>query len=156
MRIARSVVFVSVVTMLAAGALVNSAHAQGDPPPAVPGGKSVTTDLYTVKDGNQVDPKTLAGWKTWRAMACERCHGASQEGLVGPALVNSLKVLTKDQFHTTITQGRLEKGMPNFGGVKLVNDTWEDLYAYLKGRSDGNIAAGHLYPIQADQKSAKK
>ena len=147
---------VSVVTMLAAGALVSAARAQGDPPPAVPGGKSVTTALYTVKDGNQVDPKTLAGWKTWRAMACERCHGASQEGLVGPALVNSLKVLTKDQFHTTITQGRLEKGMPNFGGVKLVNDTWEDLYAYLKGRSDGNIAAGHLYPIQADQKSAKK
>jgi hypothetical protein len=156
MRIARSVVFVSVVTMLAAGALVDAAGAQGDPPPAVPGGKSVTTDLYTVKDGNQVDPKTLAGWKTWRAMACERCHGASQEGLVGPALVNSLKVLTKDQFHTTVTQGRLEKGMPNFGGVQLVQDNWENLYAYLKGRSDGNIAAGHLYPIQADQKSAKK
>ena len=135
---------------------MSAARAQGEPPPVVPGGKSVTTALYTVKDGNQVDPKTLAGWKTWRAMACERCHGASQEGLVGPALVNSLKVLTKDQFHTTITQGRLEKGMPNFGGVKLVNDTWEDLYAYLKGRSDGNIAAGHLYPIQADQKSAKK
>ncbi len=156
MRIARSVVLVSVVTMLAAGAHVNAARAQGDPPPAVPGGKSVTTALYTVKDGNQVDPKTLAGWKTWRAMACERCHGASQEGLVGPALVNSLKVLTKDQFHTTVTQGRLEKGMPNFGGVQLVVDNWENLYAYLKGRSDGNIAAGHLYPMQADQKSAKK
>jgi mono/diheme cytochrome c family protein len=156
MRIRRSVVFVSVVTMLAGGALMSEALAQGDPPPVVPGGKSVTTPLYTVKDGNQVDPKTLAGWKTWRAMACERCHGASQEGLVGPALVNSLKVLTKDQFHTTITQGRVEKGMPNFGGVQLVQDNWENLYAYLKGRSDDNIAAGHLYPIQADQKAAKK
>jgi mono/diheme cytochrome c family protein len=149
-------VLVSVVTMLAGAALVNEALAQGDPPPVVPGGKSVTTPLYTVKDGNQVDPKTLAGWKTWRAMACERCHGASQEGLVGPALVNSLKVLTKEQFHTTITQGRVEKGMPNFGGVQLVQDNWENLYAYLKGRSDDNIAAGHLYPIQADQKAAKK
>jgi mono/diheme cytochrome c family protein len=103
-----------------------------------------------------VDPKTLQGWKTWRAMACERCHGAAQEGLVGPALVNSLKVLTKEQFHTTVTQGRLEKGMPNFGGVKLVQDNWQNLYAYLKGRSDGNIAPGHLYPIQSDEKSAKK
>jgi mono/diheme cytochrome c family protein len=156
MMTGRSVVFVSIVTMLAGGALVSQALAQGDPPPVVPGGKSVTTPLYTVKDGNQVDPKTLAGWKTWRAMACERCHGASQEGLVGPALVNSLKVLTKDQFHTTITQGRVEKGMPNFGGVQLVQDNWENLYAYLKGRSDDNIAAGHLYPIQADQKAAKK
>jgi len=156
MRTGRSVVLISVVTMLAATVLVSEALAQGDPPPVVPGGKSVTTPLYTVKDGNQVDPKTLQGWKTWRAMACERCHGASQEGLVGPALVNSLKVLTKDQFHTTITQGRVEKGMPNFGGVKLVQDNWENLYAYLKGRSDDNIAAGHLYPIQADQKAAKK
>ena len=150
----RSVVLISVVTMLAGAALVNEALAQGDPPPVVPGGKSVTTPLYTVKDGNQVDPKTLAGWKTWRAMACERCHGASQEGLVGPALVNSLKVLTKDQFHTTITQGRVEKGMPNFGGVKLVTDNWENLYAYLKGRSDGNIAPGHLYPIQGTPPAA--
>jgi len=89
-------------------------------------------------------------------MACERCHGPSQEGLVGPSLVNSLKVLTKDQFHTTITQGRVEKGMPNFGGVKMIQDNWENLYAYLKGRSDGNIAPGHLYPIEADQKAAKQ
>src|SRR5882762_10411487 len=155
MRLA-AVVLVLVATILVAAGAAGVARAQGDAAPAVPGGKSVSTPLYTVKGGNKVDAKTLAGWKTWRAMACERCHGASQEGLVGPALVNSLKVLTKDQFHTTITQGRLEKGMPNFGGVQLVNDTWEDLYAYLKGRSDGNIAAGHLYPIQADQKSAKK
>jgi hypothetical protein len=75
---------------------------------------------------------------------------------VGPALVNSLKVLTKDQFHTTITQGRVEKGMPNFGGVKMVTDNWENLYAYLKGRSDGNIAPGHLYPIQGDTSTAQK
>jgi len=117
------------------------------PPPPKGNGHNAKTPLYTVVDGNKVDPKTLTGWKTWRAMACERCHGASQEGLVGPALVNSLKVLTKDQFHTTITQGRLQKGMPPFGSVKLVNDTWEDLYAYLKGRSNGDIMAGHLYAI---------
>jgi len=148
----------SVVLILAVGfggALVSAALAQEAPPPGWEN-KSAATPLYTVANGNQVDPKTLMGWKTWRAMACERCHGASQEGLVGPALVNSLKVLTKDQFHTTITNGRVEKGMPNFGGVKMVTDNWENLYAYLKGRSDGNIAPGHLYPIQADQQSAKK
>jgi Cytochrome C oxidase, cbb3-type, subunit III len=156
MRTACSVVLVSIVTILTAAAAGSEVRAQGEPPPAVPGGKSVSTPLYTVKDGNQVDPKTLMGWKTWRAMACERCHGAEQEGLVGPALVNSLKTLTKDQFHTTVTNGRPDKGMPNFGGVKLVQDNWENLYAYLKGRSDGNIAPGHLYPIQADQKSARQ
>lgn len=148
-------VLLSVVTIAAAGGAVGVARAQGDPAPVIPGGKLVSTPLYTVKGGNKVDAKTLAGWKTWRAMACERCHGASQEGLVGPALVNSLKVLTKDQFHTTVTQGRLEKGMPNFGGVKLVTDNWENLYAYLKGRSEGNIAAGHLYPMD-DPTAAKE
>lgn len=152
-----SVVLVSLAAaILTDAAMVDEARAQGSPPPDIPDGKTVSTPLYSVVKGNQVDPKTLMGWKTWRAMACERCHGASQEGLVGPALVNSLKVLTKDQFHTTITQGRVEKGMPNFGGVKMVTDNWENLYAYLKGRSDGNIAAGHLYPIQADQKAAKQ
>src|ERR1700747_1604778 len=126
------------------------------PAPTAPkgNGHNAKTPLYTVVDGNQVDAKTLQGWKTWRAMACERCHGASQEGLVGPALVNSLKVLTKDQFHTTITQGRVEKGMPNFGGVKMVTDHWENVYAYLKGRSDGNIAPGHLYPIEGSPPAA--
>lgn len=103
---------------------------------------------YVVKDGNKVDAKTLMGWKTWRALACERCHGASQEGLVGPPLVESLKKLTKEEFHTTIMNGRLDKGMPPFNASKMVNENWEGLYAYLKGRSDGQIQPGHLYPIE--------
>ena len=103
---------------------------------------------YQVKDGNKVDAKTLMGWKTWRALACERCHGANQEGLVGPPLVESLKKLTKEEFHTTIMNGRLDKGMPPFNASKMVNDNWEGLYAYLKGRSDGQIQPGHLYPIE--------
>src|SRR5262252_6333389 len=70
--------------------------------------------LYQVQDGTKVDQKTLNGWKTWRALACERCHGAQQEGLVGPALVDSLKTLSKEDFHKTIMNGRPEKGMPPF------------------------------------------
>lgn len=106
--------------------------------------------LYTVKDGNKVDPKTLQGWKTWRALACERCHGAAQEGLVGPALVESLHRLTKEEFHKTIMEGRPEKGMPPFSASKMVTQNWEGLYAYLKGRADGLIKPGHLYPLDSD------
>jgi mono/diheme cytochrome c family protein len=104
--------------------------------------------LYQVQDGNKVDAKTLQGWKTWRALACERCHGAAQEGLVGPALVESLKTMSKEDFHTTIMNGRPEKGMPPFNGSKMVTENWEGLYAYLKGRSDGAIQPGHLYPME--------
>ena len=95
--------------------------------------------LYQVVDGYKVDAKTLQGFRTWRAAACDRCHGANQEGLVGPSLVNSLKVLTQAEFVTTVTNGRLEKGMPSFGGSPTVADNLDALYAYLKGRSDGAI-----------------
>jgi mono/diheme cytochrome c family protein len=107
-----------------------------------------TSPPYQVQDGNKVDGKTLEGWKTWRALACERCHGAEQQGLVGPALVESLKVLSKEDFHTTVMNGRPEKGMPPFNGSSMVVNNWEGLYAYLKGRSDGRILPGHLYPME--------
>ena len=105
-------------------------------------------ELYTVKDGDKVDPQTLMGWKTWRALACERCHGAEQEGLVGPPLVESMKKLTKEEFHTAIANGRPEKGMPPFSSSTMVMQNWEGLYAYLKGRSDGQIKPGRLSPIE--------
>ena len=103
--------------------------------------------LYKVVDGNKVDTQTLKGWRTWRALACERCHGAAQEGMVGPSLVNSLKVLTPDEFKNTVLHGRLPKGMPNFDGSKQVVDNIDNLYAYLKGRSDGAIKPGRLEEI---------
>lgn len=102
---------------------------------------------YKVVDGTKVDPQTLQGWKTWRAMACERCHGAAQEGLVGPSLVNSLKTLTPDEFKNTVLHGRMVKGMPNFDGSKMVVDNIDNLYAYLLGRSDGAIKPGRLEEI---------
>lgn len=104
--------------------------------------------LYQVQDGDKVDPQTLAGWKTWRALACERCHGAEQEGLVGPALVQSMKVLSKEEFHDIMMKGRIEKGMPPFNTSPMVTKNWEGLYAYLKGRSDGQIKPGRLSAIE--------
>jgi mono/diheme cytochrome c family protein len=101
---------------------------------------------YTVVDGYKVDEKTMDGFRTWRAAACDRCHGANQEGLVGPSLVNSLKTLTKDEFIKTVTEGRLPKGMPSFGESQQVKEHINDLYAYLKGRSDGAITRAKVEP----------
>lgn len=102
---------------------------------------------YKVVDGNKVDSQTLQGWRTWRAMACERCHGAEQQGMVGPSLVDSLKRLTPDEFKDTVLHGRVAKGMPNFDGSKMVVDNVDKLYAYLRGRSDGAIKPGRLEEI---------
>jgi mono/diheme cytochrome c family protein len=104
--------------------------------------------LYTVSDGTKVDAKTLEGFRTWRAAACDRCHGANQEGMVGPSLVNSLKVLSKSDFVKTMKEGRLEKGMPNWSTNTQVMDNMDNLYAYLKGRSDGAITQARVTLIQ--------
>src|ERR1700704_1122774 len=68
---------------------------------------------YKVVDGYKVDPVTLTGFKTWRAAACDRCHGANQEGMVGPSLLESFKLLSREEFVKAVTEGRLEKGMPS-------------------------------------------
>lgn len=104
--------------------------------------------LYTVVDGYKVDENTMKGFRTWRAAACDRCHGANQEGLVGPSLLNSLKTLTKEEFVTTVRDGRLQKGMQSFGTSPIVMENMDHLYAYLKGRSDGAITRARVEPIQ--------
>jgi mono/diheme cytochrome c family protein len=109
---------------------------------------AASAPLYTVVDGYHVDAETMKGFRTWRAAACDRCHGANQEGLVGPALVDSLKVLTKEQFVATVTNGRLEKGMPSFSTAANVIENIDHLYAYLKGRSDGAITRAKVEEIK--------
>lgn len=104
---------------------------------------------YTVVDGNKVDNNTLQGWRTWRALDCERCHGAKQEGLVGPSLIDAFKVIDKKEFHRTVFGGRLAKGMPDFSSSQMMQKNWENLYTYLKGRSDGKIQPGDLHAIDA-------
>jgi mono/diheme cytochrome c family protein len=103
---------------------------------------------YKVVDGYKVDKFTMDGFRTWRSAACDRCHGANQEGLVGPSLINSLKTLSKEEFVKTVTNGRLEKGMVSFATNKTVMDNMDALYAYLKGRSDGAITRARVEPME--------
>lgn len=130
------------LSVVVAGVFVSSPSLGGDPEP------------YQVQDGLKVDATTLGGWRTWRALACERCHGAQQEGAVGPSLVESMRRLSKQEFEQTVLNGRPEKGMPNFNGSKMVNDNINGLYAYLKGRSDGAIRPGHLQPLPGQGQQA--
>ncbi|RTZ42594.1 hypothetical protein EKL30_11970 [Candidimonas sp. SYP-B2681] len=121
--------------------------ANTESPSSPPATTSSDVALYTVVDKTHVDDNTLAGWKTWRAQACARCHGAEQEGLVGPSLLEGLKRLSKEEFEHTVKEGRIEKGMPPFGSIPRVIENLDNLYAYLKGRSDGAIGPGRLEPI---------
>ena len=103
---------------------------------------------YTVVDGTKVDAFTMKGFRAWRANACDRCHGPNQEGLVGPSLITSLKTLSKEDFVKTVHDGRLEKGMPSFAASPTITDGIDNLYAYLKGRSDGAITSARVEEIK--------
>ena len=138
-KIARNLGFVLALASAAFAAQQNAAAA-GTP--------------YKVVDGYKVDEFTMTGFRTWRAAACDRCHGANQEGLVGPSLVESLKTLSKDDFVKTLTDGRLEKGMPSWAENKQVMGNIDALYAYLKGRPDGAITKAHVEPMSASTPSS--
>ena len=117
-------------------------------PFGITGSSFAQAQLYQVVDGYKVDENTLKGFRTWRAAACDRCHGANQEGMVGPSLIASLKTLTKEEFGKVVRDGRLEKGMQSFGTSPQVMENMDHLYAYLKGRSDGAIKRAKVEQIQ--------
>jgi mono/diheme cytochrome c family protein len=102
---------------------------------------------YRVVDGFKVDPNTMNGFRAWRAAACDRCHGDNQQGLVGPSLLETFKTLGKEEFMKIIVEGRLEKGMPSFKTSAMVMQNTDGLYAYLKGRSNGDITRSRVQEL---------
>jgi mono/diheme cytochrome c family protein len=107
---------------------------------------------YSVKNG-VVDANTFTGYVRYEA-TCYWCHG--QDGAGGafaPSLVDALKTLNRDQFRQIAINGGINNGrtnlpssnvfvMPGFGTNPNVMCFLDDIYAYLKGRSDGAIARG--------------
>jgi methanol metabolism-related c-type cytochrome len=102
---------------------------------------------YTIKDG-KVDQHTYNGWRRYTE-SCLRCHGPDGAGSsYAPSLVESLKQLDEDQFKELVVNGRrnvttsAENVMPPFGEVEDVVLYLDDMYAYLKARSDGVLGRG--------------
>jgi methanol metabolism-related c-type cytochrome len=103
---------------------------------------------YSVKDDGTVDWYTYNGYRRYHS-ECHVCHGPDGLGSsFGPALADSLKTLTYDQVIDTVTNGRKnvntsnDKVMPSFGLNPNVMCYIDDIYAYLKARSDGKIGRG--------------
>ena len=141
----RRFLFASVATILALAPAVLCGAADLPDKPISPKESNPT---YHVVDGYKVDSNTMNGFRAWRAASCDRCHGASQQGLVGPSLIESLKTLSKADFVKTVRDGRLEKGMVSFSSSKMVMDNIDNLYAYLKGRSNGDITQSKVEELK--------
>lgn len=102
---------------------------------------------YSVVNG-KVDKGTFNGWRRYTD-ACMRCHGPDGSGSsYGPALENSLKTMTYEQFTEVVINGRKnvtssqQNVMPPFGEVQDVALNIDDIYAYLKARADGAVGRG--------------
>ncbi len=102
---------------------------------------------YTVVDG-KVDMGTYNGYRRYDN-SCLRCHGPDGAGSsYAPSLVNSLKTLSYDQFAEIVINGKKNVStsqqlvMPAFGFVEDVVNNLDDIYAYLKARSDGALGRG--------------
>ena len=103
---------------------------------------------YTVKD-SKVDKGTYNGYRRFHG-TCHACHG--QDALGGsfaPALVESLKTVDYDTFVKTVMEGRqvtdatgAVKAMPAFGQDPNITKHLDDIYRYLKARSDGVLGPG--------------
>lgn len=102
---------------------------------------------YSVVDG-KVDPGTYNGYRRYHA-SCHTCHGPDGLGSsYAPAMTASLKALDYDQFAEVVINGRQnvtgaqKNVMPAFGEVQDVALYIDDIYAYLKARSDEAIGRG--------------
>ncbi|HLJ63857.1 MAG TPA: cytochrome c [Stellaceae bacterium] len=102
---------------------------------------------YSVENG-KVDQKTYNGWRRYTE-SCLRCHGPDGAGSsYAPALVESLKTMSEEQFKDIVINGRVnvsqsaENVMPPFGEAEDVVLYLDDIYAYLKARADGALGRG--------------
>jgi mono/diheme cytochrome c family protein len=107
---------------------------------------SVGERPYVVKDG-KIDKAGFNGWRRYTE-SCLRCHGPDGAGSsYGPSLVDSLKEMSEEDFKEVVMNGRVStvranSVMPPFGMVEDVALYIDDIYAYLKARSDGVLARG--------------
>jgi mono/diheme cytochrome c family protein len=103
-------------------------------------------DAYHQAPRDTVAPAVYDGWKQFN-LNCARCHGEDVTGTsIAPHLVVSLRpdgpINTKELFVTTVCAGRPAKGMPAWCSLGLGMDKIQDIYSYVKGRSEGKIAPG--------------
>jgi methanol metabolism-related c-type cytochrome len=114
---------------------------------------------YKIQPDGTVDWPVFSGFRRFNS-ECFVCHGPDGVGSTfAPALIDSLKTMSYEQFLDTVTNGKTEvntavqKKMPTFGTNPNVMCYIDDIYAYLKARSDGVVGRGR--PAKHEPKPAE-
>jgi methanol metabolism-related c-type cytochrome len=152
--------------VLAVCALPISANAAG-PGPSVKeeDGKYFDKDgdpVYNVKEDGTVDWYTYNGFRRYHS-ECHVCHGPDGEGSTyAPALKKSLQTMNYGKFLEIVATGLKAVNasenlvMPAFGDNKSVVCYIDDIYVYLKARSDEAIPRGRPLKRADKPETAKK
>ena len=82
------------------------------------------------------------GWAALRAMDCARCHGRDYSGWAAPSLVAAVRDAPRERFERIVLEGDIARGMPGYKSQPVVVAELDAIYAYLRARADGSIAAG--------------
>ena len=103
-------------------------------------------DQYHQAPRDTVSQTVYDGWKQFN-LNCARCHGEDALGTsFAPHLIVSLKpdgpINTKELFVQTVCAGRPEKGMPSWCALGMEMGTIDEVYSYVKARSDAKMAPG--------------
>jgi len=104
---------------------------------------------YQIVDG-KVDKRTYNGFRRYNAV-CNHYHGPDGVGgSFGPSVIEA--PMTIEEFRTVVLMGRATGSsvMKGFAGDPNVAPFVDDIYAYLRARSDGAIGRGR--PLQADER----
>jgi hypothetical protein len=113
---------------------------------APPAADAPLRDEYHQAPRDTVVQAVYDGWKQYN-LNCARCHGEDVLGTtIAPHLVVSMKpdgpINTKESFVQVVCAGRPDKGMPAWCALGLEMDKIEQIYSYVKGRSEGGIGPG--------------
>jgi hypothetical protein len=103
-------------------------------------------DAYHQAPKDTVDQATYDGWKQYN-LNCARCHGEDVLGTtIAPHLIVSMKpdgpINTQELFVQTVCAGRPEKGMPSWCALGMDPAKINQIYSYVKGRSEGKLGPG--------------
>ena len=120
------------------------------------------TVTYDIKDDGTVDWYTYSGYRRYHS-ECHVCHGPDGAGSTyAPSLIDSLKNITYEDFFEVVANGRevirtdKTSKMPALGTNRNVMCYLDDIYVYLKARSDGVLPRGRPKKKVAKSKQARE
>jgi len=149
----RSLTFIVCLLAAVLGGSAAFADGSGDPKAVSKddNGKYVDAQgipTFNVTADGAWDWYTYSGYRRYHS-DCHVCHGPDGEGSsYAPALKDSLQKLSYADFVTVVAGGRINvttsqnNVMPAFGTNQNVMCYLDDLFVYLRARSDGSLPRG--------------